>query len=1093
MKKVLYTSLVLALGVALVSSAAYARKSPSGKGGSYARTSNWSNVSLDNPAAAEHNGGLNSSAVATTFVLNSSKFDSGAGCTNNGWTAVDQTVQVGDWWHVDAYTTAPWANTQTQGGITLNPVQGTKSLWMAALPPTGPVNVILCGYANLPGYGNNWNQAYCAKTCINSATNGASANLDIAFKIKFDSEPSYDGTTLEYTSDCTGNTGWTAIIGGTKAPGHTTGGVPDSWTGADSLTITGPFVNALGGSPIVQGPMKVRLHFTADTAWSNQDGALFFGVAVDSLSWEGTAVETFEGTAIGTNNTTNWQSCNTPGYGTFMGLFRRAGWSGNSTPANYKDVCLDNLGCYWAAIQGSSDTYGCGNPPEPAQKVVPYVNARGEYLNNEIWSPNLSLTSPVSSGSDFRLRFTVYRDLPLDNLIFYQWHVRTIDTGGCPGQWQDRGFVYYGLNNSWLIQEELIGSKINILTGAAIQVSIGVVDLCNVWCGLYGTGACHSPAPYLDSIKVLRIDTVGPQWDMRDIDCFNDNFATNGTITGTCAVDEALDVGPPNNPATIVPGDSATCYFLTDPKYQNAGFTTLSAGLLNDPTTSTFVGRNKTKNAVYGYFTVTPFSAAKISQAIESGEGGAGTANRFPWVGNVVLGGRTWAKVRMDYVYSGGTATVVADGHLPAGVQPRVANKFCIDVNDNLFTPGDTVEFFYSATSSDGTTYYSFNTGGTSDVNVVTANPNEITMLPAGGFNRGGDILYVDGCDGRGVQPYYDGAFLDLGPLVTNKVDRFDVRGPSSGVSNRLASRVKNVGAQLNAAYRKILWDSGDLSITLGDGTGTPEKTNDYAVMNTFLNNLTLPGGVMLLGDRQAEELNGYPGASAVAFRSTYLPFTLINGNHHLAPTSFAISPSIKAWPGRAYSDNFTIFGGCPGLNDFDVIGASGSTRVEMSYITASSANGAVVSNQGSNGTTTWTVIQAGFSLAYLRDDELDGIKDGAKFLRDSIFYMGNPLGQVVGAGPALKNSLSQNYPNPFNPQTTIAFTIKDRGAVTLKVYNVNGELVRTLANESRAAGSYSLTWDGHNDSGQPVSSGVYFYKLVTNSFSQTKKMVLLK
>jgi FlgD Ig-like domain len=139
------------------------------------------------------------------------------------------------------------------------------------------------------------------------------------------------------------------------------------------------------------------------------------------------------------------------------------------------------------------------------------------------------------------------------------------------------------------------------------------------------------------------------------------------------------------------------------------------------------------------------------------------------------------------------------------------------------------------------------------------------------------------------------------------------------------------------------------------------------------------------------------------------------------------------------------------------------------------------------------TVIQAGFSLTYVRDDELDGISDRAKFLRDSIVYMGNNLGQVVGAGPALKNSLSQNYPNPFNPQTTIAFTIKDRGAVTLKVYNVNGELVRTLANENRAAGSYTLVWDGHNDSGQSVSSGVYFYKLVTNSFSQTKKMVLLK
>src|SRR5262249_3757966 len=161
---------------------------------------------------------------------------------------------------------------------------------------------------------------------------------------------------------------------------------------------------------------------------------------------------------------------------------------------------------------------------------------------------------------------------------------------------------------------------------------------------------------------------------------------------------------------------------------------------------------------------------------------------------------------------------------------------------------------------------------------------------------------------------------------------------------------------------------------------------------------------------------------------------------------------------------------------------ASGSSRVEMSYNTASNANGGVISNQvvNSHGATV-TTIQAGFSLAYVRDDELDGISDRAKFLRDSFFYMGNLLPSVTPVGPALHNSLSQNYPNPFNPQTTIAFTIKDRGAVTLKVYNVNGELVRTLINESRAAGSYTKAWDGHNDSGAPVSSGVYFYKLVTN------------
>ena len=90
-------------------------------------------------------------------------------------------------------------------------------------------------------------------------------------------------------------------------------------------------------------------------------------------------------------------------------------------------------------------------------------------------------------------------------------------------------------------------------------------------------------------------------------------------------------------------------------------------------------------------------------------------------------------------------------------------------------------------------------------------------------------------------------------------------------------------------------------------------------------------------------------------------------------------------------------------------------------------------------------------------------------------------------------NNLDQNYPNPFNPQTTIAYSLKERGRVKIDVYNVNGELVKTLLDENRDAGADKVTWNGTNNANQPVSSGVYFYKLVTNNFSQTKKMVLLK
>jgi hypothetical protein len=90
-------------------------------------------------------------------------------------------------------------------------------------------------------------------------------------------------------------------------------------------------------------------------------------------------------------------------------------------------------------------------------------------------------------------------------------------------------------------------------------------------------------------------------------------------------------------------------------------------------------------------------------------------------------------------------------------------------------------------------------------------------------------------------------------------------------------------------------------------------------------------------------------------------------------------------------------------------------------------------------------------------------------------------------------NRLEQCFPNPFNPSTTIAYSIKEAGNVSLTIYDVAGHRVRELANERRDRGAYQVVWDGRNDNGAPVSSGVYFYKLVAKSFTDTKKMTLLK
>ncbi|MFC2076703.1 T9SS type A sorting domain-containing protein, partial [candidate division KSB1 bacterium] len=89
--------------------------------------------------------------------------------------------------------------------------------------------------------------------------------------------------------------------------------------------------------------------------------------------------------------------------------------------------------------------------------------------------------------------------------------------------------------------------------------------------------------------------------------------------------------------------------------------------------------------------------------------------------------------------------------------------------------------------------------------------------------------------------------------------------------------------------------------------------------------------------------------------------------------------------------------------------------------------------------------------------------------------------------------ALSQNYPNPFNPETTIQFALPDEGFVSLRIYNINGQLVRTLKEERAQAGYYRVRWDGRDSSGREMGSGIYFYRIEAGEFIQTRRMVLLK
>ena len=102
--------------------------------------------------------------------------------------------------------------------------------------------------------------------------------------------------------------------------------------------------------------------------------------------------------------------------------------------------------------------------------------------------------------------------------------------------------------------------------------------------------------------------------------------------------------------------------------------------------------------------------------------------------------------------------------------------------------------------------------------------------------------------------------------------------------------------------------------------------------------------------------------------------------------------------------------------------------------------------------------------------------------------------GNVAISGLPSAFGLNQNYPNPFNPSTTISYQVPDDGKnVKIDIYNITGQLVRTLVDGTHSAGEFKVVWDGTNGQGQQVSSGVYFFRMSSVGFVNTKKMLLMK
>jgi hypothetical protein len=1020
---------------------------------------------------------LSAAAAADTFVLHSENFDDGS---LSPYTAVDFTAQLGIFFHVADVT-------ELNGGIfgNLGPLAGTKSMWCGVAPTA---TVPFCGWANLPGYGNDWYQLLQS-----SALGGDS--VVVTYKVFWDSEPGYDQTFVEWSHN--GGATWTAFpVTDSVSSGP---GVYDGTGPAPYITET--FGDRLTGGT---GSVRVRFRFQSNHTWSGEDGLwpTDGAVTVDDITLTtrlgvtliASNTETFEAGTVGATAHGIWTGMTGPVYGSYAALYPGVSLL-QEDPCMF--VPLFVVGFF---DDEATTNYACHIPdPRPDIGAMPYGTAEGVYMDNEVMSPVFSNTG---FGVEFLLSFLAYKDLPLDNLQFFTWRVRSYPTLACPGPWRNHGLVYYGKHKYWGSAfggdrfVTSIGPRVTA-SAAGFQIAVGAVDMCAVWCGILGTGDCHSHAPLIDEIKVVRVGVSTPQYNVRHFDgLFQDTFPGDGTLTGKGRADTAVDILPATSIGSILPGDS-TSMVITP-----VG----SPGVGQGPNAFIYlrVKRKAANPALSG--AVLGSSQMRVApQPVAYG-------SRYKFIGTSVIGGATWTQFRMDTTFTTAGAAV--------------ANRFCIDLNDNLFLPGDTVLYFYGAdadntpaSGNEGFYTRTLNGAGRGVVYFTTAqaaaSPMEFQILPAQGLIAGNDIFYVDDQDDRGGpgQLIFDSAFELLG--IKSKVDRYDVLDPTALVGNSLASRVTNNVAQIVNVYEHILWDSGNLSSGLvGDGTGAPEKSNDWGLLFTFLNTGTLGNGpgLYLSGDDMAEEWVTLGGAGPIQVRSTYMNFDLLDPSHivHGESVSPHLTASGASFIHAAVPDELVAHGGCPIMNDFDVLDPTGASIIEFPYPT--SGDGAVISKTTTNvNSETAVVVLSGFSYSFIHSaSETPPLASGlqaapplfpparVEFMRDLLIKFGETVSTPTGVdpenAPKYVNALYDNYPNPFNPTTIIKYSIKKRAHVSLKVYNVAGQLVRTLVDEVQSPETVKpVTWDGSNNAGQTVSSGVYFYKLVTKNFSQTRKAVFLK
>jgi hypothetical protein len=422
------------------------------------------------------------------------------------------------------------------------------------------------------------------------------------------------------------------------------------------------------------------------------------------------------------------------------------------------------------------------------------------------------------------------------------------------------------------------------------------------------------------------------------------------------------------------------------------------------------------------------------------------------------------------------------------------------DVAPGNYPAGTTVEYYFAVTDSQNTT-------ATLPTDALTANnyfsmsvlPVKTAINPAlACFDSLAPILFVNNFAGRESKVYMGDALRALG----YKFDEWDVNGPTSLIGNTPAGSTP--GGQYSwpatsvsqlLQYKAILWYSGNLS-------AVPIRQEDQAMIQSWVQQPGADRNLWLSGDDLANAL--WSGDDYNSFLSFTCGVRFIRDLWESFPQD-TLHPLVAGFGGSPTAGRLMhVSADCPQIDDFDLIANSnsailgGKTGLYLKYPNNLGAATRYASKYFSFGTDSARVVFQGFSFGDIEEGgERIQLTSGTLlnyFKLNACYYATGIEDEPVSSVPPVPNLLFQNAPNPFNPETGIRYSVGSAGNVTIRIFNAGGALVRTLVDKPHTPGAYTVRWNGTDDAGRHLASGVYFYEIqAAGGFRDSRKLVLLK